>query len=785
MGKTMKKILCTLLVVVICLTAAPLNGFMDLDIKAEAAGLYDVKITLDLSDHVRKWMILNNNYGEYFVVDEHGLSDVKVTCVSSDGTETSQIIDAINPSDEYPNETQILNFYNIGYPKEVKFTYLYVTYVSFQYNSMGGLGEIKADINIYESGKSTALFTKSVAVNSGNVLISNVDKCSYAIKFIGITFYQITEEYLFLVQNTTKIENNEVSQTQKIPSGYNFKEDSYKFDNISETISQNYYTGMFGEEKGREIYEYKENRGNHGHCFGMALSTAATLIGAPSVGNYISWAGLPYTKLKSVNEGTSNLDLNMSAKDYIKYCYVYQYSKKVTIMRNSSSYCGITNVYNAVYSATYNSDSTCMIIILDGGPGGHAVYPIGVDGDDILVNDSNEPDSIKRINVNGTQWSYSAGGHTWKNTDTTISYVDDILTPYMNITYAVDVEGANVPKNESEEISGTGDRYAVGMKVVDEDALLIVDDSNSYEFEQSTFKLTDALAGEDVADEGQRASLYWLEEGTKVNAENVSESPSLLKVVGDDVKISAVLTENSSAEINIDENGENEIKVDTLENDEIIITFSSFNSEGEEISVDICGASDNGSTCISQSEEGLIVEGLSEGTVTLRNNDEIIATEKIEDAIGDIEITYEKDGSSDELEADYHTHSYASEETKSASCTETGSLTYICTCGDTYTESIAKLPHTYNSVITEATCEAGGFTTYTCTCGDTYTGDKTSATGHNYVEGVCENCGESKVDNCTHLCHKSGFLGFIWKIVRFIIKLFRVNPVCDCGMSHY
>ena len=31
MGKTMKKILCTLLVVVMCLTSAPLQGFVDLD----------------------------------------------------------------------------------------------------------------------------------------------------------------------------------------------------------------------------------------------------------------------------------------------------------------------------------------------------------------------------------------------------------------------------------------------------------------------------------------------------------------------------------------------------------------------------------------------------------------------------------------------------------------------------------------------------------------------------------------------------------------------------------
>ena len=158
-------------------------------------------------------------------------------------------------------------------------------------------------------------------------------------------------------------------------------------------------------------------------------------------------------------------------------------------------------------------------------------------------------------------------------------------------------------------------------------------------------------------------------------------------------------------------------------------------------------------------------------------------------------------------------------------CTETGSITYTCYCGESYTETIeanghtdsewivdsdstcsaegskhiectvceatiktetiAKLPHDYNSVITEATCENGGYTTFTCVCGDTYTGDKTPAKGHSYAEGVCTTCGDSKVDNCSCNCHKGGISGLIWKILRFFYKLFKINPVCGCGLKHY
>ena len=39
------------------------------------------------------------------------------------------------------------------------------------------------------------------------------------------------------------------------------------------------------------------------------------------------------------------------------------------------------------------------------------------------------------------------------------------------------------------------------------------------------------------------------------------------------------------------------------------------------------------------------------------------------------------------------------------------------------------------------TCTTGGYTEYKCSCGDTYTSNNTPATGHSYVDGVCDLCG--------------------------------------------
>ncbi len=51
-------------------------------------------------------------------------------------------------------------------------------------------------------------------------------------------------------------------------------------------------------------------------------------------------------------------------------------------------------------------------------------------------------------------------------------------------------------------------------------------------------------------------------------------------------------------------------------------------------------------------------------------------------------------------------------------------------------------------------------------------------------DGICDECGEMIVD-CSHICHKTGFLGFFAKIAVFFWRLFGTNPVCECGAAHY
>lgn len=88
-----------------------------------------------------------------------------------------------------------------------------------------------------------------------------------------------------------------------------------------------------------------------------------------------------------------------------------------------------------------------------------------------------------------------------------------------------------------------------------------------------------------------------------------------------------------------------------------------------------------------------------------------------------------------------HIHKYISVVTKEASCSEEGITTYTCTCGEKYTETIAKVSHEYVTEITKATFDSYGMYRNICkNCGYIFGGDaiisvdtpKLSATKYTY-----------------------------------------------------
>lgn len=183
----------------------------------------------------------------------------------------------------------------------------------------------------------------------------------------------------------------------------------------------------------------------------------------------------------------------------------------------------------------------------------------------------------------------------------------------------------------------------------------------------------------------------------------------------------------------------------------------------------------------------------------------------------------------------YHTHAYTSWRTNND-----GTHARNCyLCGYTETNECD-----YNETVTPATCTVDGKTTYQCKdCKHKYSETSSYAQGHSWGtwtasedgnhSASCTVCGESESsphifveyipnndatkdadgtktatcavcsakdtvvdegsrlpdapadEECSHICHDTGMFSFVWKIIRIFWKLFRMNPVCECGAAHY
>ena len=74
------------------------------------------------------------------------------------------------------------------------------------------------------------------------------------------------------------------------------------------------------------------------------------------------------------------------------------------------------------------------------------------------------------------------------------------------------------------------------------------------------------------------------------------------------------------------------------------------------------------------------------------------------------------------VETEKHEHNYVPTVSKEATCSETGTMTYSCTCGKSYTEDIKKTEHKYMPGDVEmGTCIKKRTENFTCSiCGDSY-----------------------------------------------------------------
>lgn len=138
-------------------------------------------------------------------------------------------------------------------------------------------------------------------------------------------------------------------------------------------------------------------------------------------------------------------------------------------------------------------------------------------------------------------------------------------------------------------------------------------------------------------------------------------------------------------------------------------------------------------------------------------------------------------------------HTYGEGVVTAATCAAEGYTKYTCNvCGYIYIdERTEKTVHTWTWVVdSDATCSSNGTMHQECEkCDATQNAGTVIPETDNHKDadgdGVCNSCGKVLIKACGHICHKKGFVGFIWRIVNIFNKLAGTNKTCDCGEAHY
>lgn len=459
----------------------------------------------------------------------------------------------------------------------------------------------------------------------------------------------------------TASSNSKSDTSRHFPRGYKFEEDSYNFSNYGDTISKKYFTTFYGAEKGKLLYKKYHKQG--GLCFGMAYTTAAIYNGYPSCSKISTLdkglfkykyceniRDILNEKVRRVVDPTmrktvisSKLPIGenvIGIEDYIKYAFVYQFSKTVS---DTSVWCGNANVILDLakqYTDENKIGLTIGITGKDKGMEGHRVLVVGYEGNDILVDDPNKTSGWNRITVNPD------GSWTFGNADNNSYYIR------YNVDYQRPFELLKSGKTETadeEFLDNTAARetYVEDIDTLDKESKLLAVDSDSYDLDEKKFSAVYLESGE-----GQSVNAYWTDK-TTASIKNINGGNRAVEFAGNGYIISAIVADSSDVDMTLNKN-KFKTQVNSKKGSECTISVDACREDdsNNDISkkIEIVGTATDGEVTVERINKGIRVLGIENGTVNYYIDDNMVSTEKT-DGNGDFfDIKYDAQGEDDTLQ---------------------------------------------------------------------------------------------------------------------------------------
>ena len=461
---------------------------------------------------------------------------------------------------------------------------------------------------------------------------------------------------------STNNEPNSNSDTSRyFPKGYKFEEDSYNFSNYGDTISKKYFTTFYGAEKGKLLYKKYHKQG--GLCFGMAYTTAAIYNGYPSCSKISTLdkglfkykyceniRDILNNKVQRLSDPTMDKTLISSKlpigenvigiEDYIKYAFVYQFSKTVS---DTSVWCDNANVILDLakqYTDENKIGLTIGITGKDKGMEGHRVLVVGYEGNDILVDDPNKTSGWNRITVNPD------GSWTFGNADNNSYYIR------YNVDYQRPFELLKSGKTETadEEFldnTAAGETYVEDIDTLDKESKLLAVDSDSYDLDEKKFSAVYLESGD-----GQSVNAYWTDK-TTASIKNINGGNRAVEFAGNGYIISAIVADSSDVDMTLNKN-KFKTQVNSKKGSECTISVDACREDdsNNDISkkIEIVGIATDGEVTVERINKGIRVLGIENGTVNYYIDDNMVSTEKT-DGNGDFfDIKYDAQGEDDTLQ---------------------------------------------------------------------------------------------------------------------------------------
>ena len=565
--------------------------------------------------------------------------------------------------------------YNATLPDDIKYG---ADSENFGNDITGCVGDEIKTLLVYTSEKEYISSLKITSSDSSVVEVGNVQygvgdyttgtneqKATVLLKLKGEGKATVT------VTSTDGISKNVNVIVSKYIDGYYFLNDSYSFKNCGADISKKYFTTLFGTEKGKLLYKKRHN--TDGLCFGFAYTTAAILNNYPNVNTIAIRTGLVTSDLcknirdiqyhrYSINKFSGMFigENFMSIEDYIKYAFIYQFSKTYSKNRiwysnkTEDDVSSPTKLLSLVKNAIDNNQVNVTIgMIKRDDSGGHQVLAVGYRGNEILVDDPNNISSVESIKINDDgSWTFSGLKNYNSDTCYLISNVD-IEAPYRLLSTGQTTTTKEYNSNNTQYT----ENYIEGINYLDSKSNLISISTNSFKTDKKLIKVTNTESSIDFSE--KNSNLFWMNEGVNdISLSNFPQDDVSVSVAGND---SIISTESKNIKrINID--SQNQIMELSAQKDS---TFSvSFekcienqNYENVEVNVTISGLMDSDKVKAVQTNSNINISGVTKGTVTMSINDEEVKSVSFNDNDGELKVSYDNSGESNKLEVSQNSSS--------------------------------------------------------------------------------------------------------------------------------